>query len=456
MIADLQRRVGELEALVRDLRARLGTNATNSSTPPSANPPGAPPPTAKKPTGKRRGAQPGHPPRLRLRLPPERVNRVVTFIPDACGRCGAGLPRRPGPDDPEPTWHQVAELPPLVAEVTEYQGHARTCPCCGAVTRAAIPADLKAHSFGPRLTATLSYFVGCHRASRRGAEEIADDVFAVPISLGSVCHLERQTSAALAPGHAEAVTAVRAAAAKHVDETSWKEAGQGRWLWVAATATVAAFVIHARRGLDGLRALLGAAIPGILVTDRWSAYKGLPAERRQLCWAHLVRDFTAMVDRGGAGAAIGQDLLCLAGVLFEGWKQVRDGPRTRRWFRRTVLAAIRPDVQALLARGAVCGCAKTAATCRELLPWEQSLWTFAHVAGVEPTNNHAERVLRKAVLWRKGSFGCGSAEGCQFVERILTVVQTLRLQERPVLDYLYRAVVAHRAGLPAPELLPAG
>jgi transposase len=113
-----------------------------------------------------------------------------------------------------------------------------------------------------------------------------------------------------------------------------------------------------------------------------------------------------------------------------------------------------PDVQALLERGRVCGCAETA-TCRGLLPWEESLWTFAHAEGVEPTNNHAERLLRKAVLWRKGSFGCGSAAGCRFVERILTVVQTLRLQGRPVLDYLYQAVVAHRAGLPAPKLLPA-
>jgi transposase len=454
-LAALERRVAELEALTRDLQARLATNATNSSTPPSANPPGAPKPTAKQPTGNQRGAQPGHPPRLRLRLPPERVRRVVTFVPDACGRCGAGLPRQPGPGDPEPTWHQVAELPELAAEVTEYQGHARTCLCCGAVTHAAIPADLKAHSFGPRLAATLSYLVGCHRVSRRGAEEFADAVFAVPVSLGSVCHLERQTSEALAPAHAEAVQAVRQAPAKHVDETSWKEVGQGRWLWVAATATVAAFVVHLRRGADGLRALLGAVIGGILISDRWVAYKSLPAARRQLCWAHLVRDFTAMVDRGGAGVTIGEDLLCLAGVLFDGWKQVRDGPRTRHWFCRTILAAIRPDVQALLERGAVCGCAKTAATCRELLAWEESLWTFAQAEGVEPTNNHAERVLRKAVLWRKGSFGCGSAEGCRFVERILTVAQTLRLQRRPVLDYLYRAVVAHRAGLPTPKLLPA-
>src|SRR5262249_37781734 len=126
-IADLKRRVAELEALVRDLTARLGTNATNSSTPPSANLPQAPKPVAKAPTGKRPGAQPGHPAHLKRRLSPERLTRTLTFIPERCTRCQEPLPVSPGPEDPEPTWHQVAELPPTAAQVTEYQGHSRTC-----------------------------------------------------------------------------------------------------------------------------------------------------------------------------------------------------------------------------------------------------------------------------------------------------------------------------------------
>ena len=119
-------------------------------------------------------------------------------------------------------------MPPLVAHVTEYQGHARTCPACQTVTHAAIPADLCRYSFGPNLAATLAYFVGCHRVSRRGVEEIAEAVFDVPLSLGSVCHLEEQMSQALAPAHAEAVAAVRAAKVKHADETSWRQAGKRR------------------------------------------------------------------------------------------------------------------------------------------------------------------------------------------------------------------------------------
>ena len=148
------------------------------------------------------------------------------------------LPLAPAPDDPPPTWHQVAELPPLAAEVPEYRGHFRTCPGCGTLNHAAIPADLKAPSVGPRLAATLAYFAGRHHLSQRGLEEAAADVFDVPLSPGTVGHPAEQASAALAPAHAEALQAVRGAAVKNVDETGWKRAGDRCWLWAAATATL--------------------------------------------------------------------------------------------------------------------------------------------------------------------------------------------------------------------------
>src|SRR3954453_20572497 len=188
-IAALERRVAELEALVRDLLARLGTNATNSGTPPSANPPDAPKPVTKRPTGKKPGGQPGHPARLKRRLPPERLHRVIRLAPGHWARCREPLPPHPGPDDPEPSWHQVAELPPVAALVTEYQGHYRTCPCCGRLNHAPIPQDVKASGIGPRLAATLGYLAGSHRVSSRGLEEITQDVFDVPIALGTVANV---------------------------------------------------------------------------------------------------------------------------------------------------------------------------------------------------------------------------------------------------------------------------
>ncbi len=454
-IAVLERRVAELEATVRDLQGRLGANASNSSLPPSANPPGAPRPVAKKRTGKKPGAQPGHPAHLRRRLPPERLKRTIPFVPRHCERCHEPLPPQPGPEDPEPTWHQVAELPPMAAEVTEYQGHFRTCPCCGTLNHAPIPQDLKAHSIGPRLAATLAYLAGGHRVSQRGLEEIAQDVFEVPLSLGTVANLQAQTSAALAPAHAEALEAVREAAVKNVDETSWKLAGQLCWLWVAATGTVAAFLIHARRNAAALAALLGEKVKGFVCSDRWSAYNRLSPFCRQVCWAHLKRDFQKLVDRGGPAARLGERLQRLGERVFEEWHLFRGGGIDRQTLQQRLDGPAR-EFERVLRSGRRCADAKAATFCENVLALLPAVWRFVVTEGVEPTNNHAERVLRRGVLWRKNSFGCTSAAGCRFVERMLTVVQTRRLQGRSVLQYLRQALVAHRNGLPAPSLLSAG
>jgi len=450
--AELERRVAELEALVRDLTARLGINASNSSVPPSANPLDAPKPVVKKPTGRKPGGQPGHPPHLKQLLPPERVKDIIPFIPTQCRKCQAALPAQPGPHDPAPTRFQVAELPPIQAEITEYQGHARTCPCCGAVTQAAIPAELRAHGCGPRLTATLAYLTGRHHLPKRAAEEVSEDVFAVPIALGTIAALEQEVSTALAPAHAEALLAVKEADVKNVDETSWKEGGHKRWLWVAATATVAAFVIAGTRSLLGLATLLSDTIQGILCSDRWSVYGCWPVLLRQICWAHLKRDFQKCSDRGGPGAFVGAEGLRIVRRVFKAWHLFRGGGLSRARLQKR-LDPIARHLRKVLDAGRVCADSKTANFCTNLVDLEPALWRFVITEGVEPTNNHAERILRRGVLWRKISFGCHSAAGCRFVERMLTVTQTLRLQGRNILHFLIEAVHNHRANMPIPSLL---
>jgi transposase len=459
--AELQDRVAELEEIVRrqqaaihELTAKLGQNSLNSSLPPSANPLHAPKPVRKKKSKRKPGGQPGHPPRLKQLLPPERLKEVIPFVPEQCQHCHAALPAQSGPNDPEPTRFQVIELPKIVAEVVEYQGQARTCPCCGEVTRAVIPPALREHSVGPTLTATLSYFTGCHGLSKRAVEEIADNVFAAPIALGTVVNLEQEVSAALAPAHEEALAAVREAAVKNADETSWKLAGKLCWLWAAATVGVAVFVIHARRSAAGLTALLGEQIHGILCSDRWGVYGRVAAACRQICWAHLKRDFQKIVDRGGSSQAVGRAGLHIVKKVFAAWHAFQDGQVTRAQL-QAQLAPIIGRLNRVLLEGALLGEDKTVTTfCENVLALEPALWTFATTEGVEPTNNFMERLLRRAVLWRKRSFGCWSQEGCRFVERILTVVQTRRLQGKNVLEYLHDAIVAHRAGQPCPKLLP--
>ena len=447
-----RQQIARLEAELRELRAQLGRNSSNSSTPPSANPPGAPKPVVKTPSGRKPGGQPGHPGHHRHRLPPERVAVVVPYVPTTCAACHAPLPAEPAPGDPEPTWHQVAEIPPLVAEITEHQAHARTCPCCGHLNRGVIPPEIRAHVIGPRLAAVMSYFSGRFHIGRRGVEEIVETVFEVPTSLGSVSTLEGETSAALASPYQEAQTAVREAPVKNTDETGWSEKGEKRWLWGAATATVAFFVIHIRRSFEGLQALLGETITGIVCSDRWAAYSKLPLNLRQICWAHLKRDFQKLVDRGGPAEAMGRVGLEVVECLFADWWAFRRGELDRPGLQARLDPMAR-ELQGVLEQGCSCADSKAATFCANLLALYPALWLFAAIEGVEPTNNHAERILRLGVLWRKNAFGCHSAAGCQFVERMLTVVQTLRLQKRPVLDYLVRAIEAHRSSLPAPQLL---
>jgi transposase len=451
-IARLEEQVAELTAAVRDLQARLDQNASNSSMPPSANPPDAPKPVVKTPTGRKPGGQPGHPPHLRQRLPPERLKEVIPYIPKVCGACQATLPAKPGPHDPEPIWHQVAELPVTLADVTEHQAHGRTCRHCGYLTWEKIPEAIRAHAIGPRLTAVLSYLSGGPHVSKRGIEEIVETVFNVPIALGTVANLEQEMSAALAPAHAEAQRAVQQAPVKNVDETGWKQAGKPCWLWAAATTLVACFVIHPRRSALGLAALLGQKIKGLVCSDRWSVYGRLQLGLRQLCWAHLKRDFQKLVERGGVAQIYGEKGLAAVRILFAEWHRFRGGGSRKQL--HFELEPVRQAMRDWLGAGASCADAKTATFCQNLLDVEPALWSFVYKKGVEPTNNHIERLLRSGVLWRKNAFGCHSESGCRFVERILTVRQTLRLQKRPVLDYLVHALTAHRSGQPAPQLLP--
>lgn len=451
-VASLTEQLLHMAARLRELEARLDRNASNSSIPPSANPPQAPPPVRKQPTGRKPGGQPGHTAHLRARLPRERLTEPIGhYLPDICQVCQEDLPAMPAPGDPEPRWHQVVELPPVPVQVVEYQAHARTCPNCGHLNWATIPADIRDHVCGPRLSATLSFLSGVLHASRRGIEEFVETVLGVPIALGTVSNLEQEMSAALATAHAQAQQAVQQAPAKNVDETGWKQAGAKRWLWGAATALAACFVIAPSRGAAGLAALLGKKIKGVVCSDRWSVYGQLKLGLRQLCWAHLKRDFQKLVDRGGEAGEYGELGLAAVHILFHEWHLFRGGG-SRAALQRE-LGPLREVMRSWLGEGARCEDAKASALCANLLAVEPALWTFLYKKGVEPTNNHMERLLRPGVLWRKNAFGSHSEAGCRFVERMLTVVQTLRLQQRPILEFLYQSLSAHRRGYRAPRLI---
>jgi transposase len=449
LLLTLWQQVAELRAEVAKLREQVGRNSQNSSQPPSSDPPNAPPRAQRTPSGRKAGGQPGHPGHGRKRLSVEQVKHVVDLKPTACQACGALLLG----EDEHPRRQQVTELPRIEAEVTEYRQHTLTCLACGAQTPAQVPPDIPSSSFGPRVQATVGYLTGRIGISQREVEEVLNTVFHTDISLGSIPAQEERVSAALAEPVHEVQAYVQQQPAQNVDETSWPEKTHRAWLWINTTPWVTLFAIIATRGAKGARHVLGAVVRGIVGSDRWTGYNWLDPAQRQVCWAHLKRDFQAFVDRSGAAARIGRALLEQVEQMFGLWHRVRDGTLGRLDF-QTQMQPIQTRVGELLRQGAALTCIKTRHTCENVLKLEVALWTFVRVEGVEPTNNSAERRLRRAVLWRRRSFGTQSQAGSRFVERVLTAVTTLRQQHRDVLDYLTEACAAAIRGDPPPSLLP--
>jgi transposase len=462
--AGLQAEVDALRQQVRELQARLDQNSGNSSKPPSSDPPHL---KSKLRHGEKRGrrrgkpgGRPGHTGHHRKLMPPQRVDHVVDHLPHACRSCGSCLAAEARPADPQPRRHQVAEIPPLAAVITEHRAHGRLCSCCGQVTFASLPDGVRDHCFGPRLAALASYLTARCHDGKRLVRELLDDVFGVPISLGSISAKEQEVARALRRPYVQAQRSVRRAAVKHVDETGWFDRGRRCWLWVAATARAALYRIHRRRTSKALGRLLGKrrgdGDGGILVTDRAGCYGRWPPQRRQVCWAHLQRDFRSFDEQG---LGLGRQGLAVCRRVFGLWRDFRQGTLKRGQLAEAVLP-LRKRLRNVLLwwrddnRGGRCQ-GKPQKFAWNLLACEAALWTFANAQGpqVEPTNNHAERMLRPAVLWRKNCFGSQGGRGRRFTERVLTVVQTLRLRGKGVLDYLCRAVEALRAGSTAPRLL---
>jgi transposase len=451
-LASLREQVAEvddLKAEVAELRERLGQNSSNSSKPPSSDPPSYKPPPRREPKSRKRGGQPGHQGRARRLLPAEEVDHLVELRPTSCAGCG----RKLRSDDPAPERRQVSEVPVARAKVTEYRRHALRCAACGTLARADWPVGLTGTSFGPRAQAGVGYLTGRMGLSHRDVTEAMSVRYGLRMSTGSVAAIQRRVTRVLTAPAEEAARFVRQQLSPDVDETGWREAGQLKWLWVNAARDVTAFEVLDRRSAAEAGPLIDAEAGGIITTDRYGAYNWLAARRRQVCWAHLARDFQAMAERGGESQEIGEALLQQAGRFFKLWHKARDGDLPRERLAAS-MKSVRRSVKKLLPAGARCGQQKTERTCANVLAVERSLWTFVRVVGVEPTNNAAERALRRAVLWRRKSFGTQSAEGSRFVGRVLTAVTTLRQQGRDVLEYLTKVCRGALAGEVLAGLIP--
>jgi transposase len=471
--AELRQRLGVVEALGDKLRVRAEMNSSNSSLPPSSDRPGdrerlkqarkaeRDSPKADKPKGeggnlaeqpksakqRKRGAQPGH--KGAYRNDPTPPDEVVELWPQLCPRCQMILPE--GLPEAKPcTRRKVWDFEPQERRflVVEFRGHVVRCPTCHKLVRGTVP---KSH-FGAGM---IAYVASLHGVLHAGYREIArwlHSWFGMPISLGEVAALCERTASALASLHQEIARVVRQSRVVNADETPWRIAGKGAWVWAATNGQETLFLVKPNRKGDNVEELLGSDFAGIVGSDRFKGYDRIPVEQRQVCHAHLIRNFRGLVSWGGETGKLGTALLECEAKVFTAWHAFVEAGRTDRAKLKADLAPTQDEMHKLLedARAR----APTYEFARDLLKVWPALWTFAEVEGVEPTNNEAERVLRPVVIWRKISFGTWSDWGCRFVERMASVVATCRQKGTDVVQALISAIRDWQANpSPAPATL---
>jgi len=444
-IKELEEENARLKKRIEELEQLLGTNSKNSSKPPSSDTPGASA-VLPKHRRKKRGAKKGHQPYLRELLPPEKVTQRIELDPEVCPCGGTDFEKT----SEEPLRHQIVDIPPIEPEVIEYIQHIYRCKDCGELLYQPLPDEIKRKHFGPGILALVAVLTGMLNTSKRKALAMINEVFSVPMSLGGLSNCEAQLADALEHPYNETIEHIRKQDVAHADETGWRRGNKQRgWLWALCYTGAAAFMVHAKRGQQAARKLLGK-FSGVLVSDRWGGYNFFTGIR-QICWAHLKRDFKAISEAKGMLGKTGQELYGLAKKILKLRKRVRDGTLQWRTFQNR-MAPLMVRVEDLLEEGASGKC-KLSGKCRNILKHRKHLWTFVKDQSVEPTNNTAERIVRQGVLWRKSSFGTQSERGARYVERILTVCATCRLQGRSVIEYLRDACRCHLDGIAAPSLI---
>jgi transposase len=335
--------------------------------------------------------------------------------------------------------HQVIELPAIQMDVIHWVLQEAWCPLCAQWTKAQLPPEHTA-GYGPRLTALVGEIAGTHGTGRRTIQTFCASVLQVPLSLGAIQKMLDRVARAIEPHYQAIARQARQATVNYIDETPWWLTNTLYWLWVMASETAAFYMIHPHRSKEAFTALIDDWA-GLLVSDGYGVYQTWVAQR-QTCLAHLIRAARGLAARQSPDlAACGAWALAELQRLCHMATAPPTGGEWRAWYARLCHLIDqyhdRPDDAGRLVR--------------RLLREMDSLWVFLIQHGVEPTNNRAERALRFGVLWRKRSHGTASEKGNRWVERILSLKETCRLQTRSTYTVLVDAVTKLFMGQP-PDL----
>ena len=436
--------IGQLREQMALMQERLKLDSRNSSKPPSSDGPGTGNRAQRRASPRKRGAQKGHPGAFRALLPEAQLDAVHDCAPAPMCDCGGTVAVKG-----KPVRHQVFDVPPMVVpEVQEYRLYSGVCASCGREHRAALPAGVPSGQIGPRALALVGVLGTRYHLTQFKIRDLLAQLMGVDFSVGAISQAHGKVAAALKAPVAEAAATLARAPVLHVDETRYPREGSANWVWGVIQPTLAVFSVLPSRARYVIQDLIGQAPQGVVVSDRYAAYDYIDAARRQVCWAHLLRDFNRIGQRAGLPGRVGRRLLGLGYVMFR-WRE--RGKTTAEQF-EPLQRRLRKALEAG-ARQTQCG--RTANTCANVLKLWPALWGFITNPGVQPTNNAAEQALRGIVLKRKISGPTRSRRGDQFIAHGFTAYESCRRQGRDFIDYMRGAVIAWIDKTAHPSLVPA-
>jgi transposase len=444
-IEALRDRLTQQDRLLAELQERMTLSSRNSSKPPSSDGPGVSRGDKHKRARRQRsrGAQRGHPGAYRQLLDQADVHAIHECAPPSHCECGAAVAVRG-----KPLRHQVFDVAPVAAEVNEYRLYSGVCRGCGKPHRAALPPGVPSGQIGPRALALIGVLGTHYHLTQFKIRDLLAQMMGLSFSVGAISQAQGKVAAALAAPVAEATRALSSASVLHMDETTYpREGTSNNWVWAAIQPKLAVFSVLPSRARYVIHNLIGEQPAGVVVCDRYAGYAFLDAQRRQVCWAHLIRDFRRIAQRRGTPGCVGARLLALGYVMFR-WRE--RGKTSAEQFE-----PLQRRLRKALKQGAAqTHCSRTAKTCANVLQIWPALWGFITHPGVEPTNNAAEQALRGIVIKRKISGPTRSRRGDAFIANGFSAFESCRRQGRDFLAYMQHAVTAWIDKAPHPSFVP--